>query len=136
MFAGLVFLFILALTLSLAPILLGRLNLGSQDINSLSSAGSLIGSLIIAGILLYLIRRVGRPAEVGTRRRAWLLGVLLLLGLLTIRFTYMANFPNADYVTEYLVYAHGAPATKSEILKQLDDLSMRLHGDKRHQSRF
>jgi DNA-binding beta-propeller fold protein YncE len=29
-----------------------------------------------------------------------------------------------------MVYAHGAPATKSIVLEQLEELSMRLHGDK------
>jgi DNA-binding beta-propeller fold protein YncE len=53
-----------------------------------------------------------------------------LLALLTVRFTYMAAFVNADYTNEYLVYAHGAPATKSEVLNQLEVLSMRLNGDK------
>jgi DNA-binding beta-propeller fold protein YncE len=42
----------------------------------------------------------------------------------------MASFKNADYVNEFLVYAHGAPATKTEVLRQLEELSMRLYGDK------
>jgi predicted membrane-bound mannosyltransferase/DNA-binding beta-propeller fold protein YncE len=59
-----------------------------------------------------------------------ILSLFILLALLTIRFTYMANFVNADYTTEYMVYAHGAPATKSIVLDQVEELSMRLHGDK------
>jgi DNA-binding beta-propeller fold protein YncE len=42
----------------------------------------------------------------------------------------MANFPNADYTTEFMVYAHGAPATKDVVLDQVESLSMRLNGDK------
>ncbi|MCB8944775.1 MAG: TIGR03663 family protein [Ardenticatenaceae bacterium] len=59
-----------------------------------------------------------------------ILTVFLLLSLLTIRFTYMANYVNADYTTEFMVYAHGAPATKATVLAQVEELSMRLHGDK------
>ncbi len=59
-----------------------------------------------------------------------LLTTFILLSLLTIRFTYMANYVNADYTTEYLVYAHGAPATKTIVLDQVEELSMRIHGDK------
>ncbi len=58
------------------------------------------------------------------------LSVFALLSLLTIRFTYMSSFPNADYTTEFMVYAHGAPATKNVVLDQVEELSMRLNGDK------
>ena len=34
---------------------------------------------------------------------------------LTIRFSYMANYINYDYTNEFMVYAHGAPATKSVV---------------------
>ena len=123
-------LFIFAIGLVLSPIILGQIDLGSQQTSALNSVGRLLGSLILAAILFYLLRRVGQPVESGTRKRAWLIAILGLLVLLTIRFNYMASFPNADYVTEYLVYAHGAPATKSEIMSQLNELSMRLNGDK------
>ena len=42
----------------------------------------------------------------------------------------LANFLNADYTTEYMVYAHGAPATKNVVMDQVEALSMRLNGDK------
>jgi DNA-binding beta-propeller fold protein YncE len=42
----------------------------------------------------------------------------------------MAAFQNADYTNEFLVYAHGEPATKSEVMQQLEELSMRMTGDK------
>jgi DNA-binding beta-propeller fold protein YncE len=68
--------------------------------------------------------------EPGTTKRAWMVAAFGLLSLLTIRFTYMAAFQNADFTNEFLVYAHGAPATKSEVMAQLEDLSMRMTGDK------
>ena len=54
-----------------------------------------------------------------------------MLSLLTIRFAYLASFPNADYTTEFLVYAHGAPATKEIVMPQLEEMSKRLYGDMR-----
>jgi len=85
---------------------------------------------LVVGILFYLVTRVARSFQIGTAKRAVLLAVFALLSLVTIRAGFTAAFPNADYTNEFLVYAHGAPATKSEVLKQLEDLSMRLHGDK------
>ncbi|MGD8585611.1 MAG: TIGR03663 family protein [Chloroflexota bacterium] len=127
---GLTALFLLAAALFFAPIFLGRIDLGGQQAGNLSGLGRVLGLLLLAGALLYFVLRVGRSMAAGTRRRAWLFAALILLALLTIRFTYMASFPNADYVTEFMVYAHGAPATKSQVLPQLEELSVRLEGDK------
>ncbi|MCP4358841.1 MAG: hypothetical protein GY796_12550, partial [Chloroflexi bacterium] len=63
------------------------------------------------------------------RSALWSLSIFGILSLLTIRFAYMASFPNADYAREFLVYAHGAPAAKSIVLDQVNELSQRLHGD-------
>jgi DNA-binding beta-propeller fold protein YncE len=123
-------LFILAVVLVLSPIVRGQIRLGSQNFTALNSIGRLIGSFILAAIVYYFVRQVGRSMERGSRGRAWLFAILILLALLTVRFTFMSSFQNADFVTEYLVYAHGAPATKIEVLDQLEQLSMRLSGDK------
>jgi predicted membrane-bound mannosyltransferase/DNA-binding beta-propeller fold protein YncE len=45
-----------------------------------------------------------------------------LAGILTFRSAWMASFINYDYTTEFLVYAHGAPAVKT-VLKQMEDIS-------------
>jgi predicted membrane-bound mannosyltransferase/DNA-binding beta-propeller fold protein YncE len=127
---GLTILTAIAIGLALTPIILGKVRIGDQAIGSLTGLGRFIGALVIAVILIYFLRQVGKRVKSGTRRRAWIFAIIILLGLLTIRFSYMASFPNADFVTEYLVYAHGAPATKSEVLSQLEDLSMRIEGDK------
>jgi predicted membrane-bound mannosyltransferase/DNA-binding beta-propeller fold protein YncE len=57
------------------------------------------------------------------------LSFLVVLTLLTARTAYMAAFPNADYATEFLVYAHATPAPK-EILAQIESLSYRITGGK------
>ncbi len=133
---GLTLVFIVALFLTLQPLVLGQISLGGQEAGNLSGLGRFIGSLLAAGFLFYVLRENGRELEPNTKSRSWTFAIFMVLALLTIRFTYMAAFVNADYTNEYLVYAHGAPATKSEVLDQLEELSMRLHGDKSIQVAF
>lgn len=132
-FAGqvaLIALLIVTLIVAFSPVLLGQITLGNQEISNLRGIGRFLGNLLVVAILLYLVFRMSRQMQIGTTKRAVLLAVFGILSLLTIRTTFTAAFTNADYTNEFLVYAHGAPATKDEILKQLEDLSMRMHGDK------
>jgi uncharacterized protein (TIGR03663 family) len=126
---GLIAVFLIAAVLALAPLLLGRIQLGNQQLDNLIGLGRFLGALIVAGVLFYAVWRLGEYLEPATRRLSWLLGLILILSLLTMRFAYMASFSNADYVTEFMVYAHGGPATKSQVMPQIEELSMRLHGD-------
>ena len=41
---------------------------------------------------------------------------------MTIRFSFMLNYINFDYVTEYLVYAHASPDIK-RALREIDLIS-------------
>lgn len=133
---GLTALLLLAVMLALAPILFGQVKLGAQEAQNLTNLGRLLGSLLVTTIIVYFVYKIGRPLDSSTRRNGWIVAIFALLIILTIRFTYMSSFKNADYVTEYLVYAHGAPATKSEVLPQLESLSARLHGDESIQVAF
>lgn len=121
---------VVASLIALAPLVLGQITIGSQEAANLRGLGRFLGAVLVVAVLIYLLVRSSRGLERGTVRRAWLVAIFGLLSLLTIRFTYMAAFKNADYTNEFLVYAHGAPATKSEVMSQLEDLSMRLQGDK------
>jgi uncharacterized protein (TIGR03663 family) len=129
-FVGLLLVFLIAAGVAFSPVLLGKVDFGDQTTANLRSFGRLLGSLLVTGVLIYFIWRSGRDLTSRTRKRAWLVAIIGLLSLLTIRFSYMASFVNADYTTEFLVYAHGAPATKTEVISQLEDLSRRLNGDK------
>ncbi len=103
---------------------------GSQQLSNLQTVGLFIGRIATLLVLAYLIRRVGRQAIPGLPQRTAVFTFLGVLALLTVRFSFMASFVNYDYTNEFLVYAHGAPATKQVVLKQLEELSMRLKGDK------
>ena len=71
----------------------------------------------------------GRLAEWGVRKYARLAALILLcfLALLTGRDAFRAAYINDDNPTEYLVYAHGAPAPK-ELFNQIEELSIRTTG--------
>lgn len=116
--------------------LLTGVSFSGDRLANLRQAGVFLGRLAVAGMgvaaLVYLARHVERAAV----RRAWLLGLVAVLALITIRATYMANFVNYDYTNEFLVYAHGAPGTKKQVLRQLEQISLRLYGDKSIDVRF
>jgi len=122
--------FLAAAFVALSSLLLGEFRLGDQNLANLRALGRFLGGVVVAGGLFYLIREVGERMNRPIRRRAWLLAILSLLALLTVRFTYMANWPNADYATEFMVYAHAAPAVKESVLSRIEQLSMRLKGDR------
>src|SRR5690606_21324536 len=115
---------------ALGPLLLGQIRFGSQEVALLKNVGRFLGGLLLAAGVVFVWWRVygrlGRPL----RRVVMTLAVFAVLAVLTIRFSFMANYVNYDYTNEFMVYAHGAPATKSVVLNQLEELSMRLHGDK------
>ena len=121
--------FIAALLVTLAPIWNGQIVLGAQATTALMGLGRFLGGLVILGGLIYAIAYLREDFDPATYRFSWTVGLFIILSLLTIRTTYTAAFPNADYVTEFMVYAHGAPGTKSVAMQTIDDLSMRLHGD-------
>lgn len=128
--------FIFALALGLGPLILGKVQFGNQGIDNLGNIGRFLGGLVVAGLVGYAWFIYREQVSRSVARTTGILGVFVVLSLLTIRFNYMANFPNADYVTEYMVYAHGAPAAKSVVMEQVDELSMRLTGDNTMQIAF
>ena len=129
-FLGLASIFIVALFLAMQPLLLGQIRLGDQAASNLSGIGRFLGSVLVAGGLFYLLWRVGQQLAWPQKQLNWVLSIFLLLSVLTMRFTYMSSFPNADYAREFMVYAHAAPAVKSVVMPQIDELSLRLYGDK------
>lgn len=121
---------LVAIALAVGPIILGTVQFGEQQLDNLSRIGRVIGSFVAAGVLIWLWVKVRNRIEDGRYRSAlWSLSIFAILALLTIRFAYFASFPNADYVKEYMVYAHGAPAAKDIVLDRVDELSQRLYGD-------
>ncbi len=128
---GTMIVLLLAIFFSLQTALLDVEFGGAKTLANLTGLNVLIGRialiLIPSAILLrYLLRDATRE----TARRSWLFAGFILLAALTIQFTYQANYLNGDYANEYLIYAHGSPATKKQVMAQIDEISMRLEGDK------
>ncbi len=84
-----------------------------------------IAGLVIAAGVIYALSRLG--AGVGWAHVRQLVGVaaFIVLGFVTFRSAWMASFINFDLATEFLVYAHGAPANK-RVTEQLRELSQRI----------
>ena len=129
MFFGLVTLLILVAALLIGPLFVGEIQFGNQSQVGLQSVGRFMGLAVLTGFIGWLLYRMVDEVPQRMRRQTWTFSTFILLGLLTARFAWMASFPNADYTTEYLVYAHGAPATRQTVLPQLEELSKRLYGD-------
>jgi uncharacterized protein (TIGR03663 family) len=89
-------------------------------------SGWLIGRLIEGTDWQRLIRLAWRSGR-RVMARVLLLGALFLPMLLTIRAAYRFCYINYDYPTEFLVYAHAAPAV-NETMRQIDKLSRRIAG--------
>ena len=127
---GLTMLLVIAAMLVVGPLFVGRIRFGDQQLEALTNIGRFLGGILITGVIYVFWRRIYQKVPDYLHNPLLVLSAFILLSVLTIRFTYMAAFKNADYTTEFMVYAHGAPATKNVVLEQLEELSMRLYGDK------
>ena len=129
-FLGLSTALIVVIFAALSPILQGSIRLGSQELAALSGYGRFIGAIIIVGLVVWLWLQVrAKLPDKDLRNTLITMSFFILLSLLTIRFSYMASFPNKDSAREFMVYAHGAPAAKDVVLDQIETMSQRLNGD-------
>lgn len=84
-----------------------------------------LGVLIFTGIVLYAIWRVLRSVGVQQAVRVGVLSFFALLAVLTARHAWMAAYINYDLATEFMVYAHAAPANKI-VINYLEEISRRI----------
>ncbi len=117
--------FVVALMLLLRTVFGGVFR--GYEMEQLNATTQLLGGLVItAGFgagLAYVARRSGWRTSVC---------ILLLIALLvpvfvTARTAWRFCYVNYDYPTEFLVYAHAAPAV-NEVMRQIDELSRRTAG--------
>lgn len=86
---------------------------------------ALVSLLVVLGLLIRQSQRLGW-AQGG---RVAGLTLALLLGLWTVRTSYMLNFINYDYTTEFLFYAHASP-DPARVMREIERMSRRTVGDK------
>jgi len=115
---------------ALSPILRGAVSFRDQDTVNLVAVGRAIGAVLMALLLAIFAHRRLADLDAPQKRAMWVSAAALLLLMLTFRTNFMASFQNEDLATEHLVYAHGAPSTKADVMPQIERLSMRLYGDK------
>jgi len=84
-----------------------------------------IGALILTVGLAFVLYRVARQSSGAHVRRIFAITVFGLLSLVTFRSAWLASFINYDLPTEFLVYAHAAPAIKW-ILEDIEEMSLRM----------
>jgi predicted membrane-bound mannosyltransferase/DNA-binding beta-propeller fold protein YncE len=126
---GVTMLLIVVMAVALGPLLLGTFRLGDQQAQNLIMGGRFLGGLLVAGLVGYACYRLYAQMAPNLRRMIITLAIFGVLSALTIRSSYMANYIFGDFTNEFMVYAHGAPATKHVVLDQLEEISMRQYGD-------
>ncbi len=115
-----------ALAQVLAPVLMGA-SLGGLQQAQLARTYQWIAGLVITAGVLYLLFRLAARTGWGQLRLLLGVAVFAALSVITLRSAWMASFINYDLATEYLVYAHGAPANK-RVTEQLEEISRRTTG--------
>jgi len=88
--------------------------------NWLASVIMFLGGL---GVLGYLLTKM----NFSEMRRIAAVALFSLLAIITFRASWMASFINYDSATEFLVYAHSAPAVKW-VLNDITEISLRTTG--------
>ncbi len=101
----------------------------SQSLQSIDDTTQFIAASIVLLILIAIIVYYGRQMSLALLWRTAFATLLLTLALLTVRYAWLFNFVNYDYVNEVMVYAHASPDVKLA-LNQIDDISRRTVGDK------
>ena len=91
--------------------------------------GALLGVIGFGGALTYIVVRSGRVAW-GSIARLAVLVLLLIPILVTVRTAWRFCYVTYDYPTEFLVYAHAAPAV-NETMQQIEEISRRAFGGER-----
>jgi uncharacterized protein (TIGR03663 family) len=101
----------------------------SQSLQSINSTLKFIAAGVILIVLAGVVWHYGRKMGQALAGRTVFVTLLLVMILLTIRFSWLFNYVNYDYVNEIMVYAHGGPDVKLA-LAQIDEISRRTVGDK------
>lgn len=101
----------------------------SQSLQSINETLQFMAGLVFLLILGWLIWHYGRRLGRFPALRMAFVTAFFALTLLTIRFAWLFNYVNFDYVNEMMVYAHAAPDVKLA-LNQIEEISRRTVGDK------
>lgn len=107
------------------PFITGQRPFSGLEQGQLAQTGNWLAVVALSSAIVAVIWRFIRLTGWAHFRQMMAIGVFALLGVLTFRSAWMASFINYDLATEFLVYAHAAPAIKT-VLNDIDELSLRL----------
>lgn len=110
-----------------APFVFGGTPFGGLQQQQLSELYRWLAMIAVSALVLLFIYQV--IERTGWPHMGRMIGVFVFtaLSVLTFRSAWMASFVNYDHATEFLVYAHSAPAVKW-VLDDLEELSQRVTG--------
>jgi uncharacterized protein (TIGR03663 family) len=106
------------------PFIFGQGPFAGLQQPQLAQTGQWLALVAVSGLLVLGIYQLVERTGWRHLRGMFAVAVFSVLTLLTARSALMASFINYDLATEYLVYAHGAPAVKW-VLDEIEDLSLR-----------
>ncbi|MBZ0293917.1 MAG: hypothetical protein K8L99_15235, partial [Anaerolineae bacterium] len=90
----------------------------------LAQAGQWLAVVAVSGLILLAIYQLVERTGWRHLRQMVAVALFLALSLVTARSALLASFTNYDLATEFLVYAHAAPAVK-QVLNQIEEISLR-----------
>lgn len=100
-----------------------------RTIESLSETTQWLAALAAVIVVAALLIRQGKRLGWRDTLRVAGLTLVLLLSLWSVRTSYMLNFINYDYTTEFLFYAHASP-DPARVMAEIEEISRRTAGDK------
>jgi uncharacterized protein (TIGR03663 family) len=120
---------LLILTLFAVAALVATKPFRGRSLAELSATLQWLSALVVGAILIFGVVRYWR--SLGTKRSLQVVFVtaFVVLCLLTVRFSWMANYINYDTAKEFIVYAHGTPDI-TLTMREIEDISRRTVGDK------
>ncbi|MCB9453395.1 MAG: TIGR03663 family protein [Anaerolineaceae bacterium] len=106
----------------IGPFLVGQ-GIGGLSQQDLASAYRWYAGVLIATVVVFVLSRLVSQTGWANLRQMAVVAVFAVLAFITFRSAWMASFINYDLATEYLVYAHAAPANKTVVVNWLEDMS-------------
>ncbi len=106
------------------PFIFGRGPFAGLEQAQLAQSGQWLAVVAVSGFVVLAIYQLVERTGWRHLRGMFALALFGFLSLLTARSAFMASFINYDLATEYLVYAHAAPAVKT-VLDDIEEMSLR-----------
>ncbi|HEM62642.1 MAG TPA: TIGR03663 family protein, partial [Chloroflexi bacterium] len=126
---ALVLLTFLSAFLGVVRILSGGLPAPGFDLGQLNTLMRFLVTLVILGILVYIVQLLARRLGRNSLARTFLFSGTIVLLLFTVRFAWIANYVHGDIAKDMLIYTQTTPDV-TMLMGEVEQLSERLVGGK------